>query len=80
MCLSKSERIEGFIEALPNLSCGRGRIIQLHARPLPLSRQYKLDRRHIGRLRKRDNLLTGEGGEGAGVEPNHTTARKIGPL
>ncbi len=27
----------------------------------------KLDRRHIGRLRKRDNLLTGEGGRGGGV-------------
>jgi hypothetical protein len=31
----------------------------------------KLDRRHTGRLRKRDNLLTGEG---AGVEPYHTCA------
>ncbi len=29
--------------------------------PLPGS---KLDRRHTGRLRKRDNLLTGEGGDG----------------
>ncbi len=35
-----------------------------------------LDRRHAGRLRKGDNLLTGEGewGEGEwGEEPNHTT-------
>jgi hypothetical protein len=37
----------------------------------------KLDWRHTGRLRKKDSLLTGEG---AGVEPNHTTARKPGPL
>jgi hypothetical protein len=33
-----------------------------------------------GRLSKRDNLLTGEGGEGRGKEPNHTTARKPDPL
>jgi hypothetical protein len=40
-----------------------------------------LDRRHTRRLRKRDNLLTGEG-KGVGVmeEPNHTTASKPGPL
>jgi hypothetical protein len=30
-----------------------------HPPPSPSS---KLDRRHAGRLRKRDNLLTGEGG------------------
>jgi hypothetical protein len=36
----------------------------------------KLDQRHTGRLRKRDSLLTGEVGEGMGVEPNHTTVRK----
>ncbi len=29
--------------------------------PSPVSKQYKLDRRQTGRLRKRDNLLTGEG-------------------
>jgi hypothetical protein len=34
------------------------------------------DRRHTGRLRKRDNLLTGEGAKGVGEEPNHTTAKK----
>jgi hypothetical protein len=39
----------------------------------------KLDRRHTGRLRKRDNLQTGEG-EGMGEEPNHATAKKPGPL
>jgi hypothetical protein len=32
----------------------------------PLSSFSKLDRRHTERLRKRDNLLTGEGGEGGG--------------
>ncbi len=46
-------------------------------RPPPPPPFSKLDRRHTGRLRKRDSLLTGEG---AGVEPNHTTARKLGPL
>jgi hypothetical protein len=30
----------------------------------------KLDRRHTGRLRKRNNLLTGEEGEGVREEPN----------
>jgi hypothetical protein len=54
-----------------------GRTIRLHARPLPPpSTVSKLDRK----MRKRDNLLTGEGGEGAGVEPNHMTTRKLGPL
>jgi hypothetical protein len=45
--------------------------------PLPGS---NIDWRHTGRLRKRDNLLTGEGAEGVGLEPNHTTARKLSPL
>jgi hypothetical protein len=47
--------------------------------PLPPYSDSKLDRRHKGRLRKRDNMLTGEG-EGVGEEPNHTTARKPSPL
>jgi hypothetical protein len=37
-----------------------------------------LDRRHAGRLRKGDNLLTGEWEWGE--EPNHTTPRKPDPL
>ncbi len=41
----------------------RGRIIWLVAQPIPPSPVSKLDRRHTcGRLRKRDNLLTAEGG------------------
>jgi hypothetical protein len=40
----------------------------------------KLDWRHTGRLRKKENLLTSDGGKGVGVEPNHTTARKNGSL
>jgi hypothetical protein len=45
-----------------------------HLLPPPFS---KLDRRHTGRLSKRDNLLTGLGGGGEmGEEPNHTTATK----
>ncbi len=43
--------------------------------PPPPSSVSKLDRRHTGRLRKRDKLLTGEGGKGVGEEPNHTTAK-----
>ncbi len=37
------------------------------------------DRRHKGRLRKRNNLLRGTG-EGVGEESNHTTAKKPGPV
>ncbi len=50
-------------------------MIWLYAHPL-----YKLGRRHTGRQRKRDNLLTGDGGEEVGEEPKHTTAIKPGPL
>ncbi len=51
---------------MPKLSCCR--MIWLLARPLPPP--LSLDRQHTGSLRKRDNLLTGEGGEGyrRGVE------------
>jgi hypothetical protein len=43
----------------------------------PLS---KLDRRHTGRLRKRDNLLTGEGWGGWERSQNSTKASKPGLL
>jgi hypothetical protein len=33
-----------------------------HHLPTPFPRQYKLDQRHTGRLRKRDNLLKRRGG------------------
>jgi hypothetical protein len=47
------------------------------APPSPVS---KSDSRHTGRLRKRDNFLTGEGEGGKGVleEPNHSTEKKEG--
>ncbi len=45
--------------------------------PTPLSPVCKLDQRHSGRLRKRDNLLTGVG---VWEEMNQTTAREPGPL
>jgi hypothetical protein len=38
-----------------------------------------IDQRHTGRLKKRDSFVTGEE-EGVVEEPNHTTARKPGPL
>jgi hypothetical protein len=48
-----------------------------HPPPSPVS---KLDRRHIGRPKKRQ-LADREGGyEWMGEEPNHTTTRKPGPL
>ncbi len=42
-------------------------------RPPPVS---KLDRRHTGRLRKRDKLLTGEGGKRVSEGPVHMTGKK----
>jgi hypothetical protein len=48
---------------------------------LPPSPVSKLDQQPTGRLRKRDNFLAGlEGGRAGVAEPNHTTARKPGPL
>jgi hypothetical protein len=45
----------------------RGRMIWLLGHPLHPSLVSKLGQRHTGKLRKRDNLLTGEeGGEGVG--------------
>ncbi len=49
-------------------------------RSLPPSPVSKLDRQHPGRLRKRDDLLRGEEGDGVGEESNHTSVRKLGPL
>jgi hypothetical protein len=54
-------------------------MVWLHLQYPPSSSPLrKLGRKHTGRLRKRDNLLTGKGRRGE--EPNHTTARKPGPL
>jgi hypothetical protein len=44
--------------------------------PTPPSPVRMIDRRHTG-LRKRENLLTGDGGGG---ESNPMTARKPGPV
>jgi hypothetical protein len=55
-------------------------MIRFLATLFPPSHVSKLDRRYTGRLRKRDNVLTGEGVKGVGEEPNHTTARKPRPL
>jgi hypothetical protein len=57
-------------------------MIWLLTHPLPPSPVSKLDRRYTERLRKIDNLLTGEGeGGGMGKESDHhTTARMPGPL
>jgi hypothetical protein len=51
-------------------------MIWLLPTPSPLSPVSKLDLRRIWKLRKRDNLLTGEG-EGAGEEPIHTAKRRM---
>jgi len=58
----------------------RGHMIWLLAHPIPPSPVSKLNRRYTGRLRKRDNLLMGEGVRGGvGEEPNFTTAEKLCP-
>ncbi len=44
--------------------------------PFPPSLVSKLDRRHTGRLRKRDNLLTGKGGDGDGGRGAESYVRK----
>ncbi len=50
------------------------------APPPPVSRERTRPATQ-GRLRKSDNLLTGEGGrKGMGMEPKHMTPRKPGPL
>jgi hypothetical protein len=52
-------------------------MIWLLAHPLPPSPFSKIDRRrHKGRLKKSDNLLTEEG-EGVGEKPSHTTVRNM---
>jgi hypothetical protein len=48
--------------------------------PSPSPSVSKLDRRHIGKLKMIDNSQTGGGKGGKGEEPNHTTAKKPGPL
>jgi hypothetical protein len=61
------------------LSCGR--MIRLHAHPLPLSSISKLSLFLSLPVCRRSSLLTGEGeGLGVGVEPNHTTVRRLGLL
>ncbi len=65
--LSDRERIERFIEAQESFLA----VVWFGSTPFPVS---NLDRRHTGRLRKRDNLMTGEG---ASVEPNYTTAGNL---
>ncbi len=70
-----SESTEGFIEGH-----AFSQSYDLAPRPfLPPSSGRKLDWRHTERLRKRNNWVTGEG-EGVGEEPDHTIARKTGPL
>ncbi len=72
----KSKRIKLFIEAQ-----AFWRSYDSAPRPPPPPFPgSKLDRRHTGILRQRDNFLTGRGVMGAGVEPNNTTARSLGPL
>ncbi len=68
----ESESIfESFIEGM-----ALSRPYDLAPRPSPPpSPVCKIDRRQIERLRKIDNLLTGEG---VWEEPNHTSAKKPG--
>jgi hypothetical protein len=56
------------VDNLQRARLSRFHTIRLHAPP-PLPPVSKLDRRHTGRLRKRENLLTRGGGGGRGDEP-----------
>ncbi len=59
----------------------RSKVVILPTTALPPSPVSKLDRRHTGRLRKRDNMLTGEGwGIGLSWSPESYDRRKPGPL
>ncbi len=51
-------------------------IVQFGSFPTPpsMSRHQTRHRRHTGKLRKRDNLLTGEEGKGMGEKSNHSIA------
>jgi hypothetical protein len=56
-------------------------MIWLLVHPLPPLSKICSNRRHTGRLRKRDNLLTGEReGKEVGEETNNTAARKPGTI
>jgi hypothetical protein len=50
------------------------------APPLPPLHSVSSIGDHTGGLKKRDNWLWERWEEGVGKEPNHTTARKPGPL
>jgi hypothetical protein len=73
LCWSIPERIERFIEGQPFLQS-----YDSAPYPPPPSPTRKPDRRHTGRLIKRVDLLMWKGG--GSVDPNQTTARKLGPL
>jgi hypothetical protein len=60
---TKTESIECFIEFIDGQAISRTYDLVLLP-PLPSSPFSKLDRRHTGRLRNRDNLLTWGGGGG----------------
>ncbi len=66
LCL-EAKRIEGYIEA--KLSCGL--MIRLHTRPIP-SVSWTGD---IHRNTEKERQFGDGRGKGAGVEPNHTTAK-----
>jgi hypothetical protein len=54
-----------------------GCLSRLHARPLPLSR-HQIVSLSQSSCSLPVHLLLGGGGEGAGLEPNHTTQESLG--
>ncbi len=74
------ERIEWFIEG----QLSRGHMIWFLVQSLPRLPYHippsKLDQRHTGKLRKRDNTLTGEGGMGWARSRIIRLPRRPGPL
>jgi hypothetical protein len=74
---SAPESVKSFIE---DHAFSRSYDLALRPSTPPPSPVSKLDWRHTGRLRKRDNTLLPGEGEGAGKEMNHSAARKPGLL
>jgi hypothetical protein len=81
-CLGGGERLVGgcfdFLFFIAGIALSQSFFLAPRPPPPP-SPVNKLDRRHTGRRRKRDNFLTNELGEG-GRDPKHTIARKSGTI
>jgi hypothetical protein len=66
------------IEKMIYRGSGSLAVVWFGSSPTPPVSKLNRRRRHTVRLRKRDNLLTGEGGgKGVDQDPNHSTAKSL---